>query len=68
MTLMLFESNYNFSNAAAAVYLKPEREIIVRNSDVRMSDRFFNVAPSDDRIVASAPRVGSKLMFRFRDL
>ena len=68
MTLMLFESNYNFSNAAAAVYLKQEREIIVRNSDVRMSDLFFNVAPSDDRVVASAPRVGSKLMFRFRDL
>jgi hypothetical protein len=51
-----------------SVYLKPEREIIVRNSDVRMSDLFFNVAPSDDRVVASAPRVGSKLMFRFRDL
>jgi len=68
MILMLFESNYNFSNAAAAVYLKQEREIIVRNSDVRMSDLFFNVDPSDDRVVASAPRVGSKLMFRFRDL
>ena len=60
--------NYNFSNAAAVVYLKPEREIIVRNNEVRMSDLFFNIAPNDDRIVASAPRVGSKLMFRFRDL
>ena len=68
MTLVLFESNYNFSNAAAVVYLKPEREIIVRNNEVRMSDLFFNIAPNDDRIVASAPRVGSKLMFRFRDL
>ena len=68
MTLMLFESNYNFSNAAAVVYLKPEREIIVRNNEVRMSDLFFNVAPNDDRVVASAPRVGSKLIFRFRDL
>ena len=60
--------NYNFSNAAAVVYLKPEREIIVRNNEVRMSDLFFNVAPNDDQVVASAPRIGSKLMFRFRDL
>ena len=68
VTLVFFESNFNFSNAAAVVYLKPEREIIVRNNEVRMSDLFFNIAPNDDRIVASAPRVGSKLMFRFRDL
>jgi len=68
VTLGLFESNYNFSNAAAVVYLKPEREIIVRNNEVRMSDLFFNVAPNDDGVVAPAPRVGSKLMFRFRDL
>ncbi len=68
MTSVLFESNYNFSNAAAVIYLKPEREIIVRNNEVRMSDLFFNITPNDDRIVASAPRVGSKLMFRFRDL
>ena len=60
--------NYNFSNAAAVVYLKPEREIIVRKNEVRMSDLFFNVAPNDDQVVASAPRIGSKLMFRFRDL
>tara|TARA_B100001057_G_scaffold319960_1_gene320180 strand:+ start:1114 stop:2127 length:1014 start_codon:yes stop_codon:yes gene_type:complete len=68
MALVLFESNYNVSNAAAVVYLKPEREIIVRNNEVRMSDLFFNVSPNDDRIVAAAPRVGAKLMFRFRDL
>ena len=68
MTLVLFESNQNVSNAAATVYLKPEREIIVRNNEVRMSDLFFNVTPNDDRVVASAPRFGSKLMFRFRDL
>ena len=60
--------NYNSSNAAAVVYLKPEREIIVRKNEVRMSDLFFNVAPNDDQVVASAPRIGSKLMFRFRDL
>ena len=68
LTVVLVESNFNLANATAVVYLKPEREISVRNNEIRMSDLFYNVSPNDDIVVASAPRVGSKLMFRFRDL
>ena len=68
LTVVLVDSNFNLSNATALVYLKPEREISVRNNEIRMSDLFYNVSPNDDIVVASAPRVGSKLMFRFQDL
>ena len=68
LTVVLVESSFNLSNATTVVYLKPEREISVRNNEIRMSDLFYNVSPNDDIAVASAPRVGSKLMFRFRDL
>ena len=68
LTMVLVESNFNLSNAKAVVYLKPERKISVKNNEIRMSDLFYNVSPNDDIVVASAPRVGSKLMFRFRDL
>ena len=68
VTMVLAESRFNLSNATAVVYLKPEREISVRNNEIRMSDLFYNVTPNNDLVVASAPRVGSKLLFRFRDL
>ena len=68
LTVVLVDSNFNLSNATALVYLKPEREINVRNNEIRMSDLFYNVSPNNNIVVASAPRVGSKLMFRFRDL
>ncbi len=68
VTLVLFDSNFNLSKATAVVYLKPEREINVRNNEIRMSDLFFNIPPNNDSVVASAPRIGSKLIFRLRDL